>query len=449
VLLPPDDARSRLLQATVDTVVDDGYVQATIGDIAQRADVSRASFYEYFANKEDCFLAAYRRHAELVTEGLASAVEQGDPQMGAHAMVGELARWANDEPRAFTYLTHRGMVAGPSGWEARDRLMQRLAELIEEAWSETSDEAQIPDLPARLLLESAVRLLGVMLRREQRISEKVRADLLSWIDLYRTPAARTRWRGGRWRGRVSPTAATHTSARGGRLPPLAGPLPNGRRRARSEAERALQRESIIYATAETIRERGVAELTVADIASSCGLSRDVFYRHFRDKDAAFEETINFVFERLMASVTGGFFQSRGDWCARLWSGWGAVVDFLETNATFAYLIFIAANAPVPLVNRVDDLVRAFTIFLDGGYRHRAEAERVPRLVPDVLVGAALEAASFHVRHDRIEELRERTPIVVYTLLAPFLGADDATRYVEQRSRQAISGRALLAVGDPA
>jgi AcrR family transcriptional regulator len=421
------------LQATVETVVDDGYVEAKIGDIAHRAHVSRASFYEHFANKEDCFLAAYRDHAERVTEGLASAVERAEPHRAAHVMVDGLARCANDEPQAFTYLSHRGMVAGPRGWEERDRLMKRLAELVDEAWADTDEQASIPDLPARLLLESTVRLLAVMLRREQRISDQVPADLLSWIDLYRT-AAPPRWRGGRWRQRLCPATAPLSSARGAPLPPLAGPLPNGSRRARSELERAAQQESIIYGTAEAIRERGFAELTVADIASSCNLSRDVFYRHFRDKDAALEETINFVFERLMASVAGGFFQSRGDWCARLWSGWAAVVEFLETNATFAHLIFIAANAPLHLVHRVDDLVRAFTIFFDGGYRARAEAERVPRLVSDILVGAALEAASFQIRHDRVYELRERTPIVVYTLLAPFLGADHATWLVERRAQ---------------
>src|SRR5271167_851895 len=51
--------RERILAATIAAVGTKGYGATTIGDITRRARVSRDTFYEQFASKEACFLAAY------------------------------------------------------------------------------------------------------------------------------------------------------------------------------------------------------------------------------------------------------------------------------------------------------------------------------------------------------------------------------------------------------
>ena len=53
------DQRSRLLEAIVAVVGSDGYGGAKIGAIAARAGVSRATFYEFFTDKQACFNAAH------------------------------------------------------------------------------------------------------------------------------------------------------------------------------------------------------------------------------------------------------------------------------------------------------------------------------------------------------------------------------------------------------
>ena len=51
--------RQRLLHGVTATVARKGYGPTTIADITRGARVSRDTFYEQFANKEACFLAAY------------------------------------------------------------------------------------------------------------------------------------------------------------------------------------------------------------------------------------------------------------------------------------------------------------------------------------------------------------------------------------------------------
>src|SRR5919106_1114372 len=68
--------RTRLLEAVGRAVAERGYGAATIDDVVRGAGVSKKTFYEHFADKQDCFLAAYEaaseelrdRYAELMRE---------------------------------------------------------------------------------------------------------------------------------------------------------------------------------------------------------------------------------------------------------------------------------------------------------------------------------------------------------------------------------------------
>jgi len=68
--LPPQDVRAsqrqRLLRSVIAVVSESGYYPITVADIVRRARVSRGAFYEHFANKEKCFLAATDEGFELM-----------------------------------------------------------------------------------------------------------------------------------------------------------------------------------------------------------------------------------------------------------------------------------------------------------------------------------------------------------------------------------------------
>jgi AcrR family transcriptional regulator len=52
--------RTRVLQAMAETTAERGYAATTVSQVVERAGVSRATYYELFHDKEDCFLAAVR-----------------------------------------------------------------------------------------------------------------------------------------------------------------------------------------------------------------------------------------------------------------------------------------------------------------------------------------------------------------------------------------------------
>jgi AcrR family transcriptional regulator len=70
--------RSRLLEAMIEESAYRGYPAITIGHIVERARVARRTFYEHFANKEACFLAAYDYTAEQMLGPLLAAFDPVD-----------------------------------------------------------------------------------------------------------------------------------------------------------------------------------------------------------------------------------------------------------------------------------------------------------------------------------------------------------------------------------
>ena len=67
--------RERIITALVDTVAERGYNATTVAHITKAASVSRRTFYEHFADKEACFLAAYEMVADHIRDSMQVAAE--------------------------------------------------------------------------------------------------------------------------------------------------------------------------------------------------------------------------------------------------------------------------------------------------------------------------------------------------------------------------------------
>src|ERR1700744_220569 len=75
---PPPEARlplqrERLLRAAAREFAEHGYAGVSSESISRRAGMSKATFYEHFANKEECMLALFDMGAELVQAAMADA----------------------------------------------------------------------------------------------------------------------------------------------------------------------------------------------------------------------------------------------------------------------------------------------------------------------------------------------------------------------------------------
>src|ERR671926_331680 len=74
--------RRRLFQAAASVFASVGYADASAEAIAREAGMSKATFYEHFANKEECILALFDEAATNLIRAMAEAADaaDGDPE---------------------------------------------------------------------------------------------------------------------------------------------------------------------------------------------------------------------------------------------------------------------------------------------------------------------------------------------------------------------------------
>lgn len=123
--------RGRLLEAMAAAVAEQGYAATTVADVIARAGVSRKTFYEHFADKHACFLAAWESGFEFMLGLVVQAVEQADgweEQLRAGARV-YLEVLAAQPAFARSFLIEV-LGAGDDALDRRAALHRRFADVI-------------------------------------------------------------------------------------------------------------------------------------------------------------------------------------------------------------------------------------------------------------------------------------------------------------------------------
>jgi AcrR family transcriptional regulator len=166
--------RERILAAMIAAAGMKGYGRTTIGDITRRARVSRDTFYEQFANKEQCFLAAYDA---IVRELLAQMVAVGTSEPSyvenmRNGVRAYLTFWS-ERPDAARVCTLEVMAAGN---EALARSAHTLGSfrrlyrtLAEQARVEQPELPIVPDIVLRAIVVATLELITDYVR-EGRVS---------------------------------------------------------------------------------------------------------------------------------------------------------------------------------------------------------------------------------------------------------------------------------------
>jgi AcrR family transcriptional regulator len=73
------DARDRLVVAALDLFTEQGYDDTTVAQIAERAGLTRSTFFRHFPDKRDVLAAGQETLSQLLGEGIAGAPEGSSP----------------------------------------------------------------------------------------------------------------------------------------------------------------------------------------------------------------------------------------------------------------------------------------------------------------------------------------------------------------------------------
>jgi AcrR family transcriptional regulator len=73
------DARERLVAAALDLFNEHGYDQTTVAQIAERAGLTKSTFFRHFPDKRDVLAAGQDAIAQLLRDGIAAAAPEDSP----------------------------------------------------------------------------------------------------------------------------------------------------------------------------------------------------------------------------------------------------------------------------------------------------------------------------------------------------------------------------------
>jgi AcrR family transcriptional regulator len=177
--------RLRLLAAALDAVADVGYSRTTVQQVTRRAKVSRKTFYEAFADREDCYLALLEQtlsEARLVARKAYES--ESSWREGIRSALAELLTLMQDDPGVSCLLLVESLAAGDRVSQRRAQVFRRLANIIDQGRLATTQSHDPPQLTAEAIIGGVFAVLHTRLlqQRDETLTELL-GPLMSTIAL--------------------------------------------------------------------------------------------------------------------------------------------------------------------------------------------------------------------------------------------------------------------------
>lgn len=415
----------------VEVASEQGYGGATVTRVVELAGVSRATFYEHFTDRDECFLAAYRAKLGAVRGAVRAAAEESCSRKPWEGVLKVLLDELAADPAAAKLVLVEALAAPERLRAEHERLLAGLDGEIG-SFLDGQPTTGAVQMPATALMGGVGEVLAMRLLTE--LGEPVpqlREGLSRWIEAYRLPAGARPLLQNRWSelGRFSRVIRREPSE-----PPAL--LPRGRTALPPEDAASLRRRRILDATVRLVAADGYQSLTVALIAAAARVPRNAFYSHFDGKEEALLAAQTEGMQGAM-SVAAAEYSLHGPWPERVWRSLSVFLAYVAENPDRARLAFVesyAAGRAVTLHRRQNQM--AFNLFLEEGYRQSTGAARLPRFCSEAIGAAVFALMRKLIIEGRTEQMLSLLPAIAYTVLAPFLGPEEAAERVQARAREA-------------
>ncbi len=161
--------RSRIIAAATEVVAELGYGGLTVAEIIARARISRRTFYELFADREECFLAAFDAALARVAEPVLAAYAESGPwrERIAAALLAALASF-DEEPALARLLLVDALAAGPLAVARRAAVIEALVHAVDEGRAANARGRDPGPLAAEGVVGAVLSVLHTRLLDERR-----------------------------------------------------------------------------------------------------------------------------------------------------------------------------------------------------------------------------------------------------------------------------------------
>jgi TetR/AcrR family transcriptional regulator len=400
--------RARIHGAMVEAVAERGYERTSVKQVIGLAGVSRRSFYEQFANKEECFLTTFDLIAgrEIQRMGKTYVATDGGLEERLRAAFRGLTVQAGENSKAATLVLLEARTAGAGGTLRLRRATNTCEQMLARSFLAAPEASPLPGPVVRAITGG---LHGVIAEAAGagpgRLDGKLSEEMLRWTLLFQTPAAaqmdELMAAGLNRRMREISLARAHHRA---------GAAPAGDQRGRL-LEQVL-RLAALY---------DYRELSGPQIADEARVPIDAFLELFANRDACFLAALDMISEALLAIAADPDLVSAG-WASSVRRVLAELLGFLGEHPLYARTIGQEAFTAGPeAVRQTLELIQTIAMLLTEGAPAKARSE----LAVEGIAGALLHTVRCQVTSGRIQLLGALSDHLSYLVLTPFIGPEAA------------------------
>jgi AcrR family transcriptional regulator len=415
--------RLRMQGAMVEAVAAHGYEATSVKQLIGLAGVSRRSFYEQFANKQECFLATFDLLARRLVTHVAASCDVGCEQLEQRLRrpLEALARCVED-PKAATLVLEAPPRLGLIGIRRLCQASAACERMLGEAFDACAQADSLPPPVLRAIAGGSQAGITRQLARpvHARDHEALARELLRWVMLFATPSTMALAS----RASVRRPGAVRAARAADRAPLPAAPRPDVRARLLDSALRLA-----------AIEDYG--ELTGPRIADEAGVPIDAFFAVFTGHEECFRAAVEHVGDGLL-QLAGESGAADGDWPRWLRRTLALLLGRLAERPLHARaLVELAFIGGEPCVAANLERVRALAAALTAEAPPPAPAAATVEMI----AGGLLHALRGQVAIGRLRTLPLLVDQLAFFVMAPCVGSRRAVAALGEHTGRAPAGSA--------
>jgi AcrR family transcriptional regulator len=409
--------RARIHGAIIEAVAQNTYEGTSVKQIIGLAGVSRRSFYEQFANKEECFLATFdlivRRDIKELKKAYLAC--DGTLERRARAVFERFAQSTAEDRNATVLVVLEAQCAGQAGAMRLRRATGACEQMLAHSFAESPDSTALPKPIIRGITGGLLGAAAGYLRAGHTPDSIDLADeLLRWTLLFQTPAAQD----------LNERMAARLNVR---MREISSTYGHGLRGAESVGRD--ERTRLLQGILRLVTRENFRELSAPQIADEANLPVETFCELFDSKEECFLEALDMAGDEMLAIAADPALVS-DDWPRAVRRVLAELTHYLADHPLHARALsqeaFFSGAQSLEYTLELSNSIA--TLLTEG-----APAQPSANLTAEAVAGAIWHTIRCQAAGTRVQLLAALSDHLAYVVLAPYIGADAAIEIVTEET----------------
>ncbi len=190
-----------------------------------------------------------------------------------------------------------------------------------------------------------------------------------------------------------------------------------------------ERDRIVQAMAATCAERGYLETTVEEVIARADVSRATFDANFSGTEDCGLAAVNQILSEATTTASAAWSADSSEW-ESIFSGIRALLELMAARPSFAHVAYIQSRQSMPhsCYEPYASGIKVLASMIDRLRVYASTDSPLPATTSRAVIGSAEILMRRALVADEPERMPGLLPDIIYSVLVPYLGQEEALRY---------------------